>query len=735
MRLRTEDVEGIEVREVNSRHSRIDAARTIGWSVTVIAVGFMAATTLRMDWIAWGAVGIMSAMALGTGLFAFPVAKRHYVSFCTAVYVATLALFGIAVAAWVVTISGVILAALVHRRDVTYLLRDIGTRVLGIVAAGACYMAIGGKIPLMGLSFGDVGRFGTMFLTFGAVTGILRMLTGDHRNEPLGEYVRWLRTRGVVAELAMLPLSMLVVASYIPGSPATFPLLAILLIVVGAAGKGLWDTSQGLVRRVEQLKFLNDVGQTMSSTLDMDELVSSIHELLRERLRVDAVCLTLLDEISEIKGTCICMADGEKIDVSRLKLERSLVSRVTEVNRSIQVDDLAQEADRYGRGADGDGSGAPDSLPVKSWLGLPLVIGKRQIGVLSVQSYTPGSLGGEELGFYETIASELARVVENIRMHQRLEGTRATAEEWNVRLEKEVESRTAELRTTEAELEALNRDLEERVEERTQDLSRMQANVVRSGRLAAVGELAAGVAHELNNPIGGILGFAQFDIEKLSGTGSDGLEQKEVERLIEHLSQIEHESKRCRDIVANLLVFSESSGLLRRTVSINDIVSATSEIMAEQFRMRGLEIHTELADSLLGVYGSTAELQQVFMNIALNARDSMETGGRLSVSSMLVGAGTEKPEVVVKFRDEGCGIAENDLERIFEPFLTRREVGSGTGFGLSVSYGIVCEHGGEIEVQSAVGEGSTFAVRLPAVVTGTVSTRGDKATRCPLDYA
>ncbi len=732
MRLRTKEVSGTEG---TSSHSRIDVPRTIGWSVTVIAAGLAAATGFRMDWIAWGAVGIMSAMALGTGLFAFPVAKRHYVSFCTAVYVATIALFGIDVAIWVVTISGVILAVLVHRRDMIYLLRDTGTRVFGVVAAGACYVAVGGKVPLVGLSFGDVGRFGTMFLMFGAVTSILRILAGDHKNEPLREYVCWLRTRGVIAELAMLPLSMLMVASYIPGSPATFPLLAILLIVVGAAGKGLWDTSRGLVARVEELRLLSDLGQSISSTLDMDELVSVTQGLLRERVGVDVVCVSLLDEIGGTTEACTCMADGEKTDVSRLKLERSLVRRVNETNAPVQVDDVAQEAGRYGRGTEGDESGAEECLPVRSWLGLPLVIGGRQIGVVSVQSYTAGSLGGEQLGFYQTVASRLARVVENIRMQQRLEESRATVEEWNARLEEEVESRTSELRATEVALETLNRDLEERVERRTCDLKQMQAGMVRSGRLAAVGELAAGVAHELNNPIGGILGFAQFDIEKLSRTGSDGVDGEEVGHLIEHLSQIAYESKRCSEIVSNLLAFSESPGSVRRAVSINDIVSVTSDIMAEQFRMRGLEMHLELGDSLPAVYGSTAELQQVFMNIALNARNAMETGGRLTVSSSLRGAGTDKPEVVVEFRDEGCGVAEEDLDRIFEPFFTSRRVGRGTGLGLSVSYGIVSEHSGDIEVESTVGEGSTFAVRLPAAVTGVALTRSGRVTRCPLDYA
>ncbi len=735
MRVRGEGAEGIEIKDVNPLHSEIDIVTFTGWSVAGLAAAFVVVAGFQMDWMAWGAVGIMTAMALGTGLFAFPVAKHHYVSLGTAVYVATIALFGIPVAVVVVTISGVILAALVQRDDVTYSVRDTGTRVFGTVAAGVCYLAIGGTIPLIGLSFGDVGRFATMFLAFGAVTSILRMVVGDHRNEPVGEYVRWLRTRGVVAELAMLPLSMLMVASYVPGEPATFPLLAILLVVVGAAGKSLWDTSQGLVARVEQLNFLNDLGQTTSSTLDMEELVSLTHGLLRERLGADAVCLSLLDEISGSRETSICMADGERTNVSRLKLERSLVSRVAETNSAIQIDDLAQEIDRYGEEAESDGSGTQDSLPVRSWLGLPLLIGKRQIGVLSVQSYTPVSLGGEQLPFFETLASRLARVVENIRLHQRLEESRASVEEWNARLEKEVESRTGELRATEAKLEALNQDLEQRVEERTRDLKNMQGNIARSGRLAAVGELAAGVAHELNNPIGGILGFAQFDLERLSHVRSDGLNEKEVERLIEHLSQIERESKRCSGIVSNLLAFSESSGSTRSTVDINDMVRATVEIIAEQFRMRGLEIEAQLVDLLPGVRGSAGELKQVFMNLALNARDAMETGGRLTVSSRLVGAGTETPEVIVRFADQGCGITEDDLDRIFEPFFTKREVGRGMGLGLSVSYGIISEHGGEIDVESTPGEGSTFVVRLPAVMTGLDSRPRDKGTRCSVDHA
>ncbi|MCK4513355.1 GAF domain-containing protein, partial [bacterium] len=581
----------------------------MAWLVAGSAAVFVVLVGLRMDWIAWGGVGIMSAIALAAGLFAFPVARRHYVSFGTAVYAATLALFGVAVAAWVVTISGLILAALVHRGETLYSLRDVATRVLGIIAAGACYFAIGGKMPLTGLGLGDVARFAAMFVMFGAVTTVLRMLTGDHRNEPIGEYIQWLRTRGVVAELAMLPLSMLMVASYIPGEPATFPLLATVLIVVGAAGKGLWETGQGLATRVEQLNLLNDLGQAASSTLHVDELMSLTHRLLRERLEVDAVCLTLLDELSESKENCTCMADGEKTQASQLRLERSLVRRVVDAGGVIQIDDLAQEIDRYGKGVEEDGDGAQESVPMRSWLGLPLVIGEQQIGVLSLQSRRAGSLGGEQLRFFETLASRLARIIENIRLQERLEESRTVVEEWNSRLEEEVQSRTAKLRATEAELAALNRDLERRVEKRTGDLKDMQANVVRSGRLAAVGELAAGVAHELNNPLGGILGFAQFNLEKLSDAGPEGLRQDEVSGFIGHLSQIEREAKRCSGIVSNLVAFSEPSGSVRSTVDINEIISATVEMMTEQFRMRGLAIEVDLADSLPGVHGSAAELK------------------------------------------------------------------------------------------------------------------------------
>ncbi len=711
------------------------AVKVRGWLLLGVAGVVVAVVGFRMDCIAWGAVGIMSAIALAAGLFAFPVAKRHYVSFGMAVYAATLALFGVAVAVWVVTISGVILTALVLRSEILYALRDTASRVLGILAAGACYFAIGGRMPLMGLELTDVGRFAAMFVAFGAVTNVLHMLTGDYRNEPLGEYVKWLRTRGVVAELAMLPLAMLMVASYIPGEPATFPLLATVLVVVGAAGKGLWETGQGLAVRVEQLKLLNDIGQGISSTLHLDELISLTHGLLRERLGVDGICLTLLDEISETGEDCICMADGEKTEISRLRLEQSLVRRVVEANSSIQIDDLTQETDRYGKALEEHEGRGEESVRMRSWLGLPLLIGERQIGVLSLQRHAAASLGGEQLEFFETVASRLARIVENIRLHERLEESRTIVEEWNSRLEEEVKSRTATLRATEAELAALNEDLEKRVEERTHDLKDMQANVVRSGRLAAVGELAAGVAHELNNPLGGILGFAQFDLERLSDAGSEGLGQDEVRRFVGHLSQIEREARRCSGIVSNLLAFSEPSGSVRATVDINEVLSETVEIMAEQFRMRGLEIEADLANSIPDVHGSAAELKQVFMNMALNARDAMETGGCLSLSSRLSGAQTERPEVVVCFADEGCGIAREDMERIFEPFFTRREVGRGTGLGLSISYGIVSEHGGEIEIESTPGVGSTFVVRLPAAVTGLDSTRGDEGNRCAVDYA
>jgi signal transduction histidine kinase len=185
---------------------------------------------------------------------------------------------------------------------------------------------------------------------------------------------------------------------------------------------------------------------------------------------------------------------------------------------------------------------------------------------------------------------------------------------------------------------------------------------------------------------------------------------------VQHMTFVERETQRCRQIVENLLRFSQTSRCATTEVSVNAMLEETLGFTDRELSNRGIAIRKELTDSDMEVMADPRQLQQVFANIILNARKAMPSGGRLSVRSWIAKDETDGTQsAAVSFGDTGCGIAEENLGRIFEPFYRTGPVGDGPGLGLSVSYGIVRDHGGNIEVESKVGVGSTFTVLLPMV--------------------
>ena len=270
------------------------------------------------------------------------------------------------------------------------------------------------------------------------------------------------------------------------------------------------------------------------------------------------------------------------------------------------------------------------------------------------------------------------------------------------------------LQTTQHELEIHNRNLEQMVKDRTQKLEEAQQQVIQSEKMAAVGQLAAGVAHELNNPLGGILGYAQFALEKIqqSKTGDE-----ETAALSRYLSDIELQARRCKMIVKNLLKFSRSSNNVE--FDLVDVNASLEEIFlftSHQLSMKDIRVTKQFEPNLLPIFGNANLLQQVFTNIVINSMQSMPEGGELLVKTSLEQSlGEFGGAVAITFKDTGIGIPRENLAKVFEPFFTTKKVGEGTGLGLAVSYGIVKDHGGDIKVESSAGNGSTFTVVLPIV--------------------
>ncbi len=270
------------------------------------------------------------------------------------------------------------------------------------------------------------------------------------------------------------------------------------------------------------------------------------------------------------------------------------------------------------------------------------------------------------------------------------------------------------LEKTRKELELHNQTLEEKVRERTQRLEEVQKQVVQSEKMAAVGQLAAGVAHELNNPLGGILGYAQFALERMS---AGRLQENDFTAFQRYLSDIELQARRCKMIVKNLLKFSRSSDKLEfDLVDINSALDETFVFTSHQLGMKDIHLEIDLQANLPKVLGNVNLLQQVFTNILINSMQAMPEGGDLKVRTRFnPPVGEFGGAVEISFTDSGMGIPEENRNKIFEPFFTTKKVGEGTGLGLSVSYGIIRDHGGDIKLESAVGTGSTFTVVLPIV--------------------
>ncbi|MGP0059356.1 MAG: sensor histidine kinase [Beijerinckiaceae bacterium] len=269
---------------------------------------------------------------------------------------------------------------------------------------------------------------------------------------------------------------------------------------------------------------------------------------------------------------------------------------------------------------------------------------------------------------------------------------------------------TDALRNSRAELRDWARTLEQKVEKRTQELRRAQAETVRGEKLASVGLLASGVAHELNNPLTGILTFSHLVRQKMPDKSQDA----------EDLDLVIRETKRCAAIIKRLLDFAREKQPEKKFTDLNKVIEDTVRLVERPAHLRDIEITSDLDPTLPPIWIDADLIKQVIMNMLVNAQHAVEEKGSITIRTgrsphpRAPTQGAEPvPMVVISIIDTGCGIPEKNLRRIFDPFFTSKEVGKGTGLGLSVSHGIVEAHGGLIEVESKVGEGSTFRVFLP----------------------
>lgn len=237
--------------------------------------------------------------------------------------------------------------------------------------------------------------------------------------------------------------------------------------------------------------------------------------------------------------------------------------------------------------------------------------------------------------------------------------------------------------------------------ERDVKLAGANAALVQSEKLAAFGQLGAGIAHEVKNPLAGILGYAQLTLRKLD----------EDSPFKKNLDIIESETRRCTEIISNLLKFARQESAVMEPTDINEVVDAALQIVDHQLGVNNVKVHKELAADLPACDANANQLQQAIMNFAINAQQAMGSDGGNLVLRTHAGPGDE---VVIEIEDDGPGIPDDIKANIFEPFFTTKPAGQGTGLGLSVTHGIIHDHGGSIRIEDVEGGGTRFLVSLPA---------------------
>ena len=413
----------------------------------------------------------------------------------------------------------------------------------------------------------------------------------------------------------------------------------------------------GRVRgQTQQLSQLNRLMNTINASLDLREVAGTALSGLQILVGVEAAALVLVDSHG---GANYFMVRPEAymaaLAGARPLAGQGLVGRVLDTGRGFADNNLApspmglSQADRA------------TGFQFKSVLCEPLTVREHVIGVVQLVNKYGGPFIDSDRAFVETVAGSLSVAIENARNYT------------------EAQARLKSLERTHAEL----------VE--------TQAQLVQSAKLASIGQLAAGLAHEINNPIGIILGFAQ-----LIG------QRTQDEKIKSFAAAAEREAVRVRRIVSDLLGFARQTTSEMTRVDLRQTIDQTLRLVEYQLGKDNIQVVRQYGAEPNWVMADSDQLQQVVMNLVQNARQAMPAGGQLSLRTW-TGQGVHAFSVA----DTGTGIAPEIIDHIFDPFFTTKPVGQGTGLGLSVSYGLIARLGGEIQVSSQPGRGSVFTITLP----------------------
>jgi signal transduction histidine kinase len=429
--------------------------------------------------------------------------------------------------------------------------------------------------------------------------------------------------------------------------------LSVLEAIGGALSSVLITARQytQLQVNVRQLEAVRETALDISTDLDLEFLLRRVVNRVRTLVDARGAELGFIESNKEAVEVLVSENPWQSYKGYRFPFMSGVTGRVAAIGEPLAIADFNAWS---GRGE------SAFKAPFTTVAGVPLKLSGEIIGTLVVQDDRPArAFTHDDIRTLELLAPQLAIFIRNARLYQ---------------------------------------ELEERM-----DAQRLaEERLVRSAKLAAVGEMAAAVAHELNNPLTTVTGFAELILETLDEDSPE----------YDDMSLVLSEAQRSREVVRRLLDFSRQSDILRGDTDMNEIITMVLQLVHHQAQTGNVKVRMELWDDIPLIRADRNQMQQVLLNLVHNAIQAMPEGGELVVRSLM-----EKWEDLnwlgIMVKDTGEGIEEEALDQIFEPFYTTKPTGEGTGLGLSVSYSIVSEHGGYIEVASTVGEGSEFIIWLP----------------------
>jgi signal transduction histidine kinase len=390
---------------------------------------------------------------------------------------------------------------------------------------------------------------------------------------------------------------------------------------------------------IDELVVMQRLSSTISTAVTPDAILSALIELTKQVVPIDDANIFLLDTRSTGLTSLTSTGSVRLLEEAQEQLESGIVDWVFSEKKTVVIPDLK--------------SLVGDS-PAKNFVIVPLIMRNRGVGTYLIHTSKPQpDFSNQDLQLLTVLANQAAAGVENWRTYEQL-----------VQANKELKS--------------------------------SEAQIIRAARLAAIGELAASIVHEIKNPVQVLM--LQLDVMR-RGTvipNADELLRQQVTRL--------------HDITKRLMNYSRnvSEEFKLEPTDVNKSVLDAVAMVEHEYRLDKIEFELELEGQLPAIPGNSSYLQQVFLNLAINSRDAMPNGGKIIVRSS-----SDYFNVMVHFSDSGCGIDPKNIERIFQPFFTTKEEGKGTGLGLAICRKIVAQHQGEIGVASELGKGTTFTIKLP----------------------